>query len=278
MTIELNKFEIPVSDQAAIRGDLRYQAGSISERPLVIIAHGFKGFKDHSFFPYLGEKLAEDGFVTIVFNFSHNGIGSDSQEFDRLDLFKNNTFKREQDDLKILLDKIESRAITPSSVYRPNGIGLVGHSRGGVAVLTTGARDSRVRAVATLASLAHFPEFSKEDIDRWREEGVYYVENKRTGQMMPLGTELLEEMLSQPDMIENAAKNLNKPLLVIHGDSDETVPVAAANKLAAWAADSQLTIIKGAGHTFGAVHPFSGPTAELNEVVKELSRFFGKTL
>ena len=59
----------------------------------VIFVHGFKGFKDWGFVPYLCNYFAEQGFFTITFNFSHNGIGDNPLEFTELEKFakKRNT-------------------------------------------------------------------------------------------------------------------------------------------------------------------------------------------
>ncbi|MGB3155850.1 MAG: hypothetical protein WBB06_14685, partial [Chitinophagaceae bacterium] len=42
-------------------------------RPVVIYAHGFNGFKDWGNFDLIAAKFAEEGFVFVKFNFSHNG-------------------------------------------------------------------------------------------------------------------------------------------------------------------------------------------------------------
>jgi len=41
-----------------------------------VYVHGFKGFKDWGFVPYIGETFASKGFAFLTFNFSHNGIES----------------------------------------------------------------------------------------------------------------------------------------------------------------------------------------------------------
>src|ERR1035437_7792290 len=61
----------------------------------LVFVHGFKGFKDWGFVPYLGEYFAKQGFFVITFNFSHNGIGDNKTEFTELDKFAANTYSRE---------------------------------------------------------------------------------------------------------------------------------------------------------------------------------------
>ena len=63
--------------------------------PLVILAHGFKGFMDWGPWPWLGARLAEQGIAMLRFNFSHNGIGPEPEQFTEFDRFQANTFTRE---------------------------------------------------------------------------------------------------------------------------------------------------------------------------------------
>ena len=41
--------------------------------PLVIFAHGYKGYKDWGAWNLMAEKFAKNGFYFVKFNFSHNG-------------------------------------------------------------------------------------------------------------------------------------------------------------------------------------------------------------
>jgi len=57
-----------------------------------------------------------------------------------------------------------------------------------------------------------------------------------------------------------AASRRRAPWLIVHGDRDETVPLAEGEELAAAAAPPcELLRIEGADHTFGAKTPFAGP-------------------
>lgn len=91
-------FTISLQDETKIRGDLRLPEG---EPPLsaIVVAHGFKGFKDWGFFPHLCECLARDGHAVVSFNFSLNGIGDDPTEFTQLENFARNTLSRDVDEI-----------------------------------------------------------------------------------------------------------------------------------------------------------------------------------
>jgi pimeloyl-ACP methyl ester carboxylesterase len=48
---------------------------------------------------------------------------------------------------------------------------------------------------------------------------------------------------------------LKKPILILHGEQDESVSIEEGKSIAAWT-NQPLKIIHGANHTFGASHPF----------------------
>ncbi|MCG7408547.1 alpha/beta hydrolase [Paenibacillus sp. ACRRX] len=95
-----------------IRGDVFVPHLSLGDAPqsgVLIICHGFKGFKDWGFFPHTAAQLAEKtGLMTVCFNFSHNGIGSDLLTFSEPEKFAINTYTYEQEDLTALLALIRS--------------------------------------------------------------------------------------------------------------------------------------------------------------------------
>ena len=67
-----------------------------------------------------------------------------------------------------------------------------------------------------------------------------------------------------------AASRLAAPLLVIHGEADESVPIAEARAIAQAAGKrAQLRTLPGEGHTFGLTHPFRGMTPGYRIVLGE---------
>ena len=67
-----------------------------------------------------------------------------------------------------------------------------------------------------------------------------------------------------------AARRLTAPILVIHGEADESVPIAEARAIATASGErAQLRILPGEGHTFGLAHPFRGVTPGFQIVLAE---------
>jgi pimeloyl-ACP methyl ester carboxylesterase len=248
------------------------------ERPAVVICHGFKGFMEWGFFPYLAALLAERGFVAVRFNLSGTGMRPGDELVTDLEAFRDNTYRRELADLLAILEAT-GETIAPGRVDRGR-IGLFGHSRGGGDAILAAARSpwrERLRALVTWASIATVDRFSPEQKAEWRRQGEMPAVNSRTGQRLALGLGLLAEMEEQaPDLDLLAAAGIRRaPWLIVHGAEDESVPADEGRRLAEQAVDEkELLVIPGANHTFGSRHPFAGPTPQLTQALNATQRWY----
>jgi pimeloyl-ACP methyl ester carboxylesterase len=269
MTIRRTEFELYNKDGDPIRGDV-WSGGDAKGKAAIVICHGFKGFKNWGFFPYTAEQLVEGaGYPVVQFNLSGCGVGPDLENFTELDKFERNTFSRELDDLKAVLDAAQAGEL-PRLQPRER-FGLLGHSRGGLSVIVTAAEDPRVKAIVTWNAVSHIDRWTEEQKAEWRAKGRIEILNTRTGEMMPLGVGLLEDAERNAARldIQRAAARLEVPFLIIHGADDDSVSIADGEQLAAVAPaeTTRLERIERAGHTFGAVHPFEGSTEQLDRAV-----------
>ena len=78
--------------------------------------------------------------------------------------------------------------------------------------------------------------------------------------------------------IAAAAERVRIPWLILHGTADESVRVEEARLLASHAPEARLLLLEGAGHTFGAVHPFAGMTPDLAQALDETVKWMGRHL
>ncbi len=252
-------------------------------RPVVVIAHGFKGFMEWGFFPYAAELLANRGFVAVRFNFSGSGMQPGDELVSDPQAFRADTYARELEDLSAILHALGDE-IAPGRVDA-NNIGLLGHSRGGGVALLTAADElwkERVRALVTWSSIGRVDYVAEDQRKLWRQQGELEVVNGRTGQRLMLGPELLAEV--EPPIaahldIPAAAARRGAPWLQIHGENDEAVALEEAHRLAE-AADGvhELKVIAAGSHTFGARHPFAGPTPALIETLNATQTWFRRYL
>src|SRR6185437_16661943 len=126
------------------------------------------------------------------------------------------TFSAELQDLRRVIDALDGANL---GVARPSGVGLLGHSRGGgIAVLQT-AGDPRVRALATWSAISTVERWPAPQRAAWRASGVSEVKNVRTGQVLPLYTDVLDDVERHAGAldIEAAARRIAVPWLIVHG-------------------------------------------------------------
>jgi uncharacterized protein len=258
-------FRIDSDEGLPIRGVI-----DVPENPcaLVVTIHGFKGFKDWGFFPWTSEAFRGARVASCRFDMSRNGIGDASSEtFDRLDLFADDTYSIELADLRAVVRHLET-------VAELRGIPrfLFGHSRGGcIAIL--GAKDvPNLQGVVTWSAISSLNRWDDETVRAWRARGVLEIENARTKQTMRLSTRLLDDLEENAAALDLSAalRDLEPHLLVIHGASDETVPVAEATRIHDMARNASMVVIENATHTLCAAHP-------LVHVPKELRLAMGLT-
>ena len=227
--------------------------------PLLVFAHGFKGFKDWGHWYKIAERFTHHGFAFLKFNFAFNGTTIEHPfDFSDLEAFGKNNFSKELADVQTILDWVG----TAASEYAldMNAISLIGHSRGGPIVLLTAAADVRVKSVITWASV-HELDYawqSPTQLEKWKNEGVLFTVNGRTGQQMPMYYQLYEDFINNVAhyRIKNALKDFHKPMLIVQGDNDPAVKLSSAEYLKNIVPSAELVIIEGADHVFGAMHPF----------------------
>lgn len=259
--------------QKPISADYRFNNSDNQKKPLIIFVHGFKGFKDWGVFNLMADAFANKGFVFLKLNLSHNGTTLDSPTYhDDLEAFGNNNFSIELNDLKDVIDYCSNGSDeTLSKAIDTNQIHLMGHSRGGGLVLLKAREEERISKVVTLAAISDLTQrWPQSFLDEWREKGVQYIPNSRTGQQMPLYVQLYDDVLNNMERlsIPDSVKQMKQPLLAFHGTEDETLPVNMAHDIKSWKPETELIIYEGANHVFGAAHPWEKD--ELPELFKDI--------
>lgn len=252
----------------------------IAQAPLVIFAHGIKGFKDWGFWKPLALRFAENGIASIAFNFSHNGIGSEKwNEFTRLDLFEQNTYSHELSDLKCLLDAVSTGEIGNGALDM-NRIALLGHSRGGGIATIFASEDSRIKALVTWNAIGDFfARFTPQQVADWQTKGFTEIRNDRTGQMMRMGKVLYDDALENAARLDTraAAKRIAIPWLIVHATDDNVVPFSNAMTLFNHASPKTRLLEAIGQHAFGASHPQTLPLPDSLEQVVSASVDFVDT-
>ena len=179
-------------------------------------------------FPQLMDRVANDlGWAALTFTF--RGCGASEGDF---------SMQGWVDDLRAAIDHLEQET-------NPTGIWLVGTNTGGALSLCVAADDPRIRGCALLGARA--------DFDDWAGQPRRFLEYaKEIGAIrtpsFPKAFDEWSRELHRFRPVEAAQRFAPRPLLVMHGDEDETVPVADSRVLAEGHGSAEMRIIAGAGH------------------------------
>jgi pimeloyl-ACP methyl ester carboxylesterase len=199
-------------------------------RGAVILCHGMESNKYSEKLVFLGRELAQRDILTLRFDFSCAGE-SDGR-------FEDITYSGEVEDLKA--------AYVLVGHYNNGKTAIFGSSMGGTVALMFAAQEPTVSALVTLAAPLHpemFPNrmLSLAEIEGWRERGFILYNGRR------LNVALLAELESID--VPACARTITCPVLILHGDADDVVPVEEAYELHRCLANSnELSILKGADH------------------------------
>ena len=204
--------------------------------PVVCLCHGVPSGNppdpDDEGYPALAERICREKYGVFYFNF--RGTGDSGGNFDLLGWTR---------DLQAVVNYLyDLRNIDSSRLF------LVGFSGGAATSVYVASRDRRVSGVAACACPAHFGLLMERDkpqatIDRYRSIGII-----RDGDF-PKTIESWFSNLRMVQPIDHIADIAPRPLLLIHGNLDETVPISHAHELLAKAGEpKQLVVLETAGH------------------------------
>jgi putative redox protein len=200
-------------------------------RGAVILSHGMESNKDSDKLVFLGQSLAQCGLLVLRFDFAAAGPAGNFEEI---------TYSGEVADLQAAFLFMRTR--------HRGKIGLLGSSMGGTVTLLFAARQLDIATIVILAAPVH-PELiidrllTPAEVRHWRETGYTFYHGRR------LNASLLEDL--QEIDVPEAARQITCPVLILHGDRDELVPVGEAHELhGALSGPKRLSILEGGDHRF----------------------------
>lgn len=189
----------------------------------VIVCHGFSGNKDKCYLKDICNALGSAGIAAARIDFSGNGESEGK--------FEDMTYQKLTGDLRSLIDLLEQKGYT--------SIGLLGHSMGGSTALLAGAADRRVKAIVNIAGPS---DPSLERHKRFVSDYFEKVYGSRESSAKFL------KSLEGVDVL-GAVRSLNAPLLTIHGDDDQIVPIEEGEAINEAANEpKKMVVLMGKGH------------------------------
>ncbi len=276
--INTERFEIQITRDDVIVGDVRYPATLEGWFPVVVITHGFTGHKDWGFLPYLSEKLAKNGFLTVTYNFSTDLIDPVQDWFVDVDKFSTFTISQEVNELAILIENISKKNIFSKDALSKADVSklyLVGQSLGGAVSMIFSAKFDKAEKIVLIGTVGTLFRYTKRQVELWKKEGIWTFSNPRTGQTLKLSFSYYCDLIENNYKLENFLSKIHVPVLFIHGREDLTVPLREIEDLLKLAKNPfvEIKVIEKTGHTFGVEHPFSHSTEPLELVIKETINF-----
>jgi len=232
-------FQVQVGS-VLLRGEAFIPSNEIYEKPeppTLVLCHGIPGGKASSGkrkkgYDYWARFLARKGYPVVIFNFRGTGE-SDG----------NLNLREWPGDLQAILNYYDQK-VRPGN----SGLVLVGFSAGGAASVEIAADDLRVKAVVLAACPADFNFFLEwytlEKALEWmKDTGLF-----RDPHYPPDPNQWLEDFLSLRAE-EKIHRLTPRPLLLLHGELDELVPVDHAYRLYRKAEHpKQIKTFPGLGH------------------------------
>ena len=222
--------------------------------PMVILMHGIFSSKDFNPMPAIAEGLSKAGIASIRFDFNGHGKSEGRKQ-----------------DMTIEKELADARAIWEYVRALPyvDGIGLLGHSQGGViASMTAGRLASEGTPPGALVLIA-----PGSVIKEACQGGKFFnarfdpqdpPEYIRCWGLYKLGREYL--VTTQQLDIFGTASAFKGPVRVIHGTKDSIVPMWCSEKFVETYGDSsELIVVEGENHTI---------TRKKKEVVASVVDFF----
>jgi alpha-beta hydrolase superfamily lysophospholipase len=257
------RWQIIGAQGEAILGNVHPPSSPAPSAGTLVICHGSMGYKDYGLLPRLAEAACDAGWTAHRFNFSHSGMTHDFERFERPDLYRRDTWRKQAIDLRAVLHALADGTLT----HGGGPVAVFGHSRGGVtALLTTRwmleeGDPAAPDRVITAAAPARINRLSEEEIAVARRDGTLERRSHRTGQTLWMDRVWIDEQEADPawhDPLTAGARLVEAgvPWLILHGDADETVPIdegeryrSAAGGEPAWRA------LPGGNHVFDCPNP-----------------------
>jgi alpha/beta superfamily hydrolase len=213
--------------------DYTFNAGNSSCRNckwLVILGHGVTGNKERPVIADTAKAINDAGFDTLAFSFAGNG----NSEGD----FREATISKEVGDLDAVINSVGKTY--PNAAY-------VGHSMGGAVGVVHATRDSRIKALVTIAGMIDTKTFAITEFgDEKPDTGLMWEEES-----CPLSSVFMKDLCETIGTVEPLVDCVSAQWLLIHGTADDVVlpkDTELVKKLQGHSVEA--VFVEGADHSF----------------------------
>lgn len=200
--------------------------------PTLVLCHGYPSdalgaAATGRSYPALADTIANEGWRVLTFTF--RGCGVSDGDFS----------------LSGWLDDLLAVAEQARELGDTRGVWLAGFGTGGALCIAAAARRPEVRGVAVMGAPADFTDWANHPrrlVQHARDVGAIRDAS------YPPNVDLWVRQLREIRPVDDAARMAPRPLLVLHGSDDESVPSLDARVLSDAHGEAELRIITGAAH------------------------------
>ena len=254
------EYEVQMSDFSVMRGDLKIGGMLFTPKdfkgrmPVLICCHGLSG--SLSDVVAYGEAAARQGFAACCFDFCGGPAGYSLSDGNRAD----NSLLTEVQDVAAVFNDLASR-----DDMDPERISLLGGSQGAlVAALYAAEHPEEVQGLVLL-----YPAFNLPDLVRYYTDILGGLEN------LPESVTMMGHTIWRKYAIDayglypfDLIGQYKGPVLIIHGDQDEMVPLSYSEEAAEIYNNASLIVLEGQNHGFNYLG--------VQQAVKDLKTFLQK--
>lgn len=280
----MNKITVKFDE---LKFDIRKKA-SEKTSPIFLFLHGFKSFRNWGFIPYVCEKVAELGNISINLDFSHNGVINENPIHFDVEKFAKNTISQEIADVDTFISLLNNPSVWNEDLKKGleswNGkIIICGHSRGAGVAIVSATKHILVERLILLAPVSDFNRYTPRMINSWTDRGFMEFNDPASGQKLKIYAEYIKDLLDNSNKynLTKIMQILDLPTLIIHGDNDLSTSLKEGKELFENYQKNKenkrnpfnFVIIKKANHLFNSSHPFKESNQYLDEVIKNIKDF-----
>lgn len=239
-------------------GGFIYHPNLPGKFPAVIFVHGFGGGTHESKNQIMCWELAENNLIAFMFDF-----------YDKPNRLSQIPIEEMAVSLQLEILKAAIDFISKQNYVDKNQLGLTGHSLGGMTVVLYTPKDQRIKTLVVQSALSQFGESKStafEYYPDWKKKG-YQIFDKSWGNMK-INYYFIEDGLRYD--VYSEAEKIKCPVLVFHGNQDESVNVSQSQELIKHLKPlDKLVIIKGADHCYRTNDTLPEATALLVNFMKK---------
>lgn len=206
----------------------------------ILFLHGFPGSCEGFSTSRLAAVMGKTRYFFMAFDFSHTNKSEGK--------FEDKLMSKEADDICYAIDFLQKN-------YRYKRLVLIGISTGAIDAALYAHRDKRIDKLVLLGGVSDLKhaaryDFTDEQVrEFWRKGHITHHAPGKWYHGKKLKKAFYDEFFTLD--IPRAIRRWKKPLLVVHGEKDEAVPLQDGEELFALAnKPKKLAVIRGADHRF----------------------------